>query len=144
MHIFAGAATGEKMFRRLRDDKGFTLLELMIVVAIIGILATIAQPMFKTAVLKSREAALKENLFNLRSVLDQYCADTGSYPDSLNDLVDKGYIRVIPADPMTGNNDWNVVYFSGETDSGESSGGIYDVHSYSTDVGLNGVPYADW
>ncbi|MBI5190397.1 MAG: prepilin-type N-terminal cleavage/methylation domain-containing protein [Nitrospirae bacterium] len=132
------------MLRRLEGNRGFTLIELMIVVAIIGILATIAQPMFKTAVKKSREAALKENLFNLRSVLDQYCADTGNYPDSLSDLVDKGYIRALPVDPMTGNNEWNVVFFSGESETGEDSGGIFDVHSFSEEAGLNGVPYSEW
>ena len=86
----------------LREKKGFTLLELMIVIAIISILATLAQPMFKTAVLKSKEAALKEDLFNLRNVLDQYYADNGKYPDSLDDLVTKGYMRSIPADPIPG------------------------------------------
>lgn len=132
------------MFKRLDGNRGFTLIELMIVVAIIGILATIAQPMFKTAVKKSREAALKENLFNLRSVLDQFCADTGKYPDSLNELVDKGYIRKLPVDPMTGNSDWNIEFFSGESDTGEDTGGIFDVHSYSEEVGINGVPYNEW
>ncbi len=74
----------------------------MIVIAIISILATMAQPMFKTYVLRSKEAALKEDLFNLRNVLDQYYADNGKYPDSLDDLVAKGYMRSIPSDPITG------------------------------------------
>lgn len=131
------------MFKRFKDKKGFTLLELMIVVAIIGILATLAQPAFKGAVMKSKEAALRENLFNIRSVLDQYYADNGSYPNSLNDLVDKGYMRGLPKDPMTGTATWREVpYLSAEGSS--DSGGIYDVHSSSDAVGLNGVPYSEW
>ena len=124
----------------------------MIVIAIIGILATIAQPMFKTAVKKSREAALKEDLFNIRNVLDQYYANNGKYPGSLNDLVEKGYMRSIPVDPITGSSDsWKLEYFtddSGDSSdsggSGEDSGGIYDVHSGSGDMGLNGKPYSEW
>jgi general secretion pathway protein G len=135
------------MFGSLKDKKGFTLLELMIVIAIIGILASLAQPMFKTAVLKSKEAALREDLFNLRNVIDQYYADTGKYPDALQDLVTKGYMRGIPADPFTGSNEsWETVPFTGEQDSTseEDVGGIYDVHSSNEAVGLNGKPYNEW
>ncbi|MGA2192634.1 MAG: prepilin-type N-terminal cleavage/methylation domain-containing protein [Nitrospirota bacterium] len=131
-----------------KGKKGFTLLELMIVIAIVGILATLAQPMFKTAVLKSKEAALKEDLFNLRNVLDQYYADNGKYPDSLHDLVDKGYMRGIPSDPFTGSSDtWRLEYFTGDSSSGgdsSDSGGIYDVHSGSDVTGLNGKSYSEW
>ncbi len=142
----------------LKGKKGFTLLELMVVIAIIGILATLAQPMFKTAVLKAKEATLKEDLFNLRNVLDQYYADNGKYPDTLDDLVAKGYMRSIPPDPMTGSKTtWRLEYYTGDnSDSGSSdssdssdssggdSGGIYDVHSGSDKIGTNGVSYADW
>lgn len=129
----------------LKEKKGFTLLELMIVIAIISILATLAQPMFKTAVLKSKEAALKEDLFNLRNVLDQYYADNGKYPDSLDDLKAKGYMRSIPPDPITGSIDWRPEYFtSDDSSSGETSGGICDVHSGSDKTGLDGRSYADW
>jgi len=128
-----------------RNRKGFTLLELMIVLAIISILATMAQPMFKTYVMRSKEAALKEDLFNLRNVLDQYYADNGKYPDSLDDLVAKGYIRSIPSDPITGTNDWRPQYFtSDDSSSGETSGGICDVHSGSDKTGLDGRTYAEW
>ena len=137
------------MLKRIREQKGFTLLELMIVIAIIGILATMAQPMFKTAVKKSREAALKEDLFNIRNVLDQYYADNGKYPDTLGDLVTKGYMRSMPVDPFTGNSDsWKTDPFQPPDDSsgGDSgdSGGIYDVHSGSSEMGLNGKPYSEW
>ncbi len=131
------------MFKRYGTRTGFTLIEVMVVVAIVGILATLAQPMFKTAALKSREAALKEDLFNLRNVIDQYYADNGKYPDSLQDLVTKEYMRAIPVDPMTGDNSWDEEYYAGG-DSGDDAGGIYDVHSKSGGVGLNGVAYSEW
>src|SRR3990172_13422751 len=108
----------------IKNKKGFTLLELMVVVAIVGILATLAQPMFKNAVLKSKEAALKENLFNVRNVLDQYYADNGSYPGSLNDLVDKGYMRAVPKDPFTASSEsWRLTYFTSEGEREEESSG---------------------
>ena len=129
------------MFKRL-NEKGFTLLELMIVIAIIGILASLAQPSYKAAVQKSREAALKENLYNIRGVLDQYYADNGKYPDSLDDVVTKGYMRGVPVDPITNSSNWQTVPF--ESDNPDESGGIYDVHSSSTAVGLNGKPYNEW
>jgi len=133
------------MYRRLiRSEKGFTLLELMIVMTIIGILATLAQPSFKQAVLKAKEASLKENLFNLRSCLDQYYADNGAYPDSLGQLVEKGYMRAIPVDPFTSKNDWNTEFYAGTAGTDEKTGGIYDVHSFSDGVGINGVPYKEW
>jgi len=116
----------------------------MIVIAIMGILVTLAQPSFKVAVVKSREAALRENLFNLRNVLDQYYADNGAYPDSLGNLVDKGYMRAIPTDPFTGAKDWAEVPYSGSDDPEDKAGGIYDVHSSSEKIGLSGVPYKEW
>ena len=134
--------TAVKMLKRL-GEKGFTLLELMIVIAIIGILASLAQPSYKAAVTKSREAALKENLYNIRSVLDQYYADNGKYPDSLDDVVTKGYMRGVPVDPMTNTSQWQTVPFESSSPD-EPAGGIYDVHSNSTEVGLNGKPYNEW
>jgi len=132
------------MLKLIRKRDGFTLLELMIVIAIMGILVTLAQPSFKAAVTKSREAALRENLFNLRSVIDQYYADNAAYPNSLNDLVDKGYMRSIPVDPFTKQPDWYLHYYEGGDDPNDQAGGIDDVHSYSDAAGLNGVPYKDW
>jgi general secretion pathway protein G len=87
---------------------GFTLLELITVVAIIGILVGIALPNYKTAIMQSREAVLKEDLFRFRDVIDQYYADKGKYPASLDSLVDEGYLRKVPADPITGAPDWEV------------------------------------
>lgn len=126
----------------MRDRRGFTFIEMLIVVAIIGILATIALPSFQLAVTKAKEAALKENLFILRDVIDQYYADQEQYPPSLADLVEKRYLRRVPVDPLTGKSDsWAFVY---ATDEQGQETGIVDVRSGSEQVGLNGVPYQEW
>ena len=134
------------MLERIKSKKGFTLLELMIVISIIGILATLAQPMFKVAVKKSKEAALKEDLFNLRNCLDQFYGDNGKYPDSLGDLTNKGYMRGIPHDPFTGTDDWGTKApeSTGDNPDDASAGGIYDVYSKAPGVGLDGRPYSEW
>ncbi|MBP2674708.1 MAG: type secretion system, GspG-like protein 2 [Deltaproteobacteria bacterium] len=120
--------------------RGFTLLELMIVVAIIGILATLAQPSWFYATAKAREAVLKENLFALRETLDQFYADKGKYPDSLDELVSAGYLRQIPKDPITNSERTWVVVPPPEG----LEGGIYDVRSGAPGNGKDGVPFADW
>lgn len=120
--------------------RGFTLLELMIVVAIIGILATLAQPSWFWATAKARETVLKENLFALRETLDQFYADKGKYPDSLDELVSTGYLRQIPKDPITKSERTWVVLPPPEG----VQGGIYDVRSGAPGNGKDGVPFADW
>jgi general secretion pathway protein G len=120
--------------------RGFTLLELMIVVAIIGILATLAQPSWFWATAKARESVLKENLFALRETLDQFYADKGKYPDSLDELVSTGYLRQIPKDPVTKSERTWVVLPPPEG----LEGGIYDIRSGAPGNGSNGVPFADW
>lgn len=134
---------------RRPPEKGFTLLELIVVVAIIGILASIAVPAMRTAPIRAREAALKENLFTMRSCLDQFHADRGRFPSSLEELVSMGYLRFIPVDPMTESaNSWVVVYAELSDDFDErdqdAGQGIIDVHSGSDGIALNGSRYADW
>lgn len=134
---------------RDRRSSGFTLLELIIVVAIIGILATIAVPAMRTAPIRAKEAALKENLFTMRSCLDQFHADRGRFPSSLEELVSMGYLRFLPMDPMTeSSSSWVVVYaeLSDELDERqqEAGQGIIDVHSGSDGIALDGSRYADW
>jgi general secretion pathway protein G len=123
---------------KIRRQEGFTLLELMTIIVIIGILVTLAIPSYRGAVVKAREAVLKEDLFTVRDVLDQYRGDQGKYPPSLSDLVKSGYLRSIPVDPITlSNSTWQEVVESTE-------GGIFDIHSGSDMVASNGTPYNQW
>ncbi len=131
---------------------GFTLIELMIVVAIMGVLLSIAAPNLKQAVVRAREAVLREDLFQIREAIDQYYADNDRYPAALSDLVNaqekaKSYLRAIPKDPFTTAEDWITVTLEGSGDSsGDSSGesGIFDVHSASPLVALDGTAYNTW
>jgi len=127
---------------RRSAPRGFTLIELLIVITIIGILVTLAQPSYQRAVTSAKEAALKENLFILRDVLDQYFADNSKYPASLQDLAEKGYIRRVPRDPVTGSAEtWVGVP---ATDEQGQQQGIFDVKSGSEAIALDGTRYADW
>ena len=127
---------------RLPARPGFTLIEILIVITIIGILITLAQPSYQRAVSAAREATLKENLFVLRDVIDQFYADNGKYPGSLNDLVEKAYIRRIPKDPITNSTEtWVLVQ---ATDEQGQQAGIYDVKSGSEAVSRDGTKFSDW
>jgi general secretion pathway protein G len=124
--------------------KGYTLLELMIVVAIVGILVTLAIPTFQQSAMKAKEAALKQNLFTMRAVIDQFYADRGDYPASLESLVEEKYVRAIPVDPFTKSaTTWNEIYEEQE-EGDDSPAGVYDVKSGSDDLALNGTPYKEW
>jgi general secretion pathway protein G len=124
--------------------KGYTLLELMIVVGIVGILVTLAIPTFHQSAMKAKEAALKQNLFTMRAVLDQYYADRGDYPETLETLVEEKYLRAIPMDPFTkSSSTWTEIYEEQE-EGDDSPVGVYDVKSGSDSLALNGTPYKDW
>ncbi len=120
--------------------RGYTLIELMVVLAIIGILATLAQPNFQKTIIRAKEASLRQSLFVLRDVIDQYYADHGRYPDMLEDLVEERYIRAMPEDPFTrSTTTWITI-----PPEGGALGSVYDVHSGSNLVGINNVPYNEW
>jgi len=128
---------------RRAGDGGFTLLELMIVLAIMGILITIAEPNLKQAITRAKESVLREDLFQMRDALDQFYADSGKYPAQLTDLLNqsdksRSYLREIPKDPFTGAADWVTVSLDTE------DGGVFDVHSASPLVASDGTAYNSW
>jgi general secretion pathway protein G len=131
----------------MRRGKGFTLVELLVVIAIIGILVAIAVPQLQKAPIRAKEVTLREDLFTFRSCLDQYYADKGHYPDTLQTLVTDKYIRKIPIDPFTKSADtWQVIME--EPDSSETASqeppGIIDVKSGAKQASLDGSPYNTW
>ena len=129
-------------------SRGFTLIELMIVMAIMGILLSIAAPNLKQAIIRAREAVLKEDLFQMREAIDQYYTDNGKYPAVLSDLINtqekaKSYLRVMPKDPFTNVEDWITVALESSGDSGGETG-IFDVHSASPLIALDETAYNTW
>ena len=128
-----------------RRRLGFTLVELMIVMAIIAILISIAIPVYNRAITRARESVLKNNLFTMRTVIDEYTYDKGKAPQNIQDLVSEGYLRQIPVDPMTGSPDsWKVVMEDALTAVNQTEPGIFDVRSGSDKTSLEGTPYAEW
>src|SRR6266446_6736405 len=129
--------------RGLLIAAGFTLLELMIVISIIIILASIALPQYQKTIMHARETVLRDDLFKMRSLLDQYAADKGKLPQSLDELVSSGYVRELPIDPITGQKDWAVTT-GDDPNTSEGGQGVTDVHSASSDVSSEGTPYSEW
>lgn len=132
------------MTQRLAN-RGFTLIELLIVMTIIGILASIAVPSYQRSVIKAREAVLMEDLYQMRRAIDSYFTDHARYPDSLETLVENKYLREIPRDPFTDQQDsWEVVAPTPNDEGFVSEGLVENVYSGSDLVGLNGIPYREW
>jgi general secretion pathway protein G len=125
---------------RAKRGRGFTLIELLIVLGIVALLLTLAVPRFFPSVDKARETILAENLRTTRAVIDQFYADTGRYPESLEQLVEKKYLPHLPFDPVLESDaNWIVV-----PPEDPSRGSVYDIHSGAEGKGRNGKPYSEW
>ena len=125
---------------------GFTLVELMVVLTILLILATMSVPIFNAAIVHAKEAVLKDDLYTLRKLIDEYTLDKQKPPTSLSDLVDAGYLRGgIPVDPFTGSNQtWRTDVEDVPISPDQATSGIVDVHSGSEETSLEGTPYSSW
>ncbi len=126
-------------------DRGFTLIELMIVISLILILVSISIPVYNTSILRAKESVLKQDLFQMRSLISQYTLDKQKAPQSLDDLVQAGYIKQIPNDPMTGSNStWTVDQEDSLMSVDQRDPGISDVHSGASQLSTDGTAYSTW
>lgn len=133
------------MSRLKRSIRGFTLIELMVVMAIISILLAIALPIYQKSIVRAKESVLRNNLFTLRTMIDEYTIDKQKAPDSLQALVSDGYLRQVPQDPITNSDQtWHIVMEDTPVGGSTSSPGIFDVKSGSDKAALDGTQYADW
>ena len=128
-----------------RRRPGFTLIELMIVMAIVSIIISIAVPLYQKSIIRSKESVLRNNLFTLRTVIDEYTYDKQKAPQTLQDLVTEGYLRAVPTDPITNSDSsWRVIQEDPMSAASQNEPGIWDVRSGSDQKSLEGTPYADW
>jgi general secretion pathway protein G len=124
---------------------GFTLIELMVVMAIISVLLAIALPIYQKSIVRAKESVLRNNLFTLRNMIDEYTIDKQKAPETLQDLVSGGYLRQIPQDPITGSDQtWKIIMEEASINGGNNPPGIFDVRSGSDKTALDGTQYADW
>jgi general secretion pathway protein G len=124
---------------------GFTLIELMIVMAIVVILIATAIPQYQKSLIRAKESVLKNNLFTIRMMIDEYSYDKQKAPQTLQDLVQEGYLREIPRDPLTGNSSsWRTIQEDATQATSSAEPGIFDVRSGSDKTSLEGTPYSEW
>ncbi|HEX3682710.1 MAG TPA: type II secretion system protein [Bryobacteraceae bacterium] len=139
------APVNRKIAKWARALRGFTLIELMVVMAIISVLLAIALPIYQKSITRAKESVLRNNLFTLRTMIDEYTIDKQKAPESLQDLVSEGYLRQIPQDPITGSSDtWRVIMEDTPVGGSTSSPGVFDVRSGSDKTALDGTSYSDW
>ena len=131
--------------RAIKRLRGFTFVELMVVVTIMVILISMAIPIYNRSIIRAKESVLKNNLFTMRTVIDNYTADKQKAPQTLQDLVTEGYLQKIPVDPMTASNQtWRTVMEDASQSVSQSEPGIFDVNSGSDKMALDGTAYRDW
>jgi general secretion pathway protein G len=130
---------------RCRTSSGFTLIELMVVMALIVVLASVGLTLYSNSVIRAKESVLKEDLYRMRDSIDQYYADKGKYPATLQDLVSDKYLRAVPVDPFTHSADsWREVPSEPDPNNPTAQPGVYDVRSGSDQTGLDGTKYSEW
>lgn len=126
-------------------QRGFTMIELLVVVTLVVVLAAIGMSTYATSVKRAKEAVLAEDLFQMRDRIDQYNADKGTYPPDLSSLVTDGYMRQIPKDPITESAEtWQIVMSEPDPSNPNAVPGVYDVKSGAEGIGMDGRPYAEW
>jgi general secretion pathway protein G len=136
---------GNRLRSRQDSSRGFTMIELMIVMAIVVILVSIAVPLYQKALLRAKESVLKNNLFTIRTVIDEYTYDKQKAPQTLQDLVTEGYLKEVPIDPIVGNNTtWRIVMEQAMQSVSQTEPGIFDIKSGSDAKSLEGTPYSEW
>ena len=125
-------------------ERGYTLIELIIVMAIVSILMAIAIPQYQKSIRRTKETLLHSNIQTLRTVIDEYTFDKKKAPQTLQDLVAEGYIRAVPIDPIMGNDNWRTINEDSLTAVDQTEPGIYDIRSMSDLISLEGTPYSEW
>jgi len=143
--IQSGKPQPEPSRRSVISIAGFTLIEMLIVMSIIVILVSLAIPMYQKSILRTRETVLRSNLMTLRTTIDEYTYDKQKAPQALQDLVQEGYLKEVPKDPMTDSNSaWRIIMEDASQSVNQTEPGIFDVHSGSDKMGLDGTPYSEW